>query len=319
MMKQLMKPLSSITEIYKKSSIWGKILFLVIIFLIIISFFKSIHSYKNKREGFEEKQGFEFKDGDKVYDDFYSNVYDHLVYNDVKDSYEIGQIISKTNPTSQSIVLDVGCGTGHHVAHLHSKGITNVTGIDNSRDMIAKAKENYPEYNFIQEDIMYANNFGPTSFTHILCLYFTIYYIKNKAQFFQKCIDLLMPGGYLVIHLVDRENFDPILPSANPLLLISPQRYANNRITSSNITFEDFKYNADFNLDPGKDSAVFTEKFQNRKNGKIFRKNEHKFYMESEDEIINMAQQVGFIIQGKIDMMETGYAHQYMYILVKPG
>ena len=44
-------------------------------------------------------------------------------------------------------------------------------------------------------------------------------------------MDWLMPGGYLIVHLVDRESFDPILPPGNPLYVVSPQKYAKERIT----------------------------------------------------------------------------------------
>ena len=54
-------------------------------------------------------------------------------------------------------------------------------------------------------------NFDAQSFTHITCLYFTIYYIKDKTRLFKNCYDWLKPGGYMVLHLVNRNMFDPIL------------------------------------------------------------------------------------------------------------
>ena len=36
--------------------------------------------------------------------------------------------------------------------------------------------------------------------------------------------DWLKLGGKLVIHLVNKELFDPILQAADPLLLVSPQK-----------------------------------------------------------------------------------------------
>ena len=51
-----------------------------------------------------------------------------------------------------------------------------------------------------------------------------------------------MPGGYLIVHLVDRESFDPILPPGNPLYVVSPQKYAKERITKTKVHFNDFIY-----------------------------------------------------------------------------
>ena len=305
---------SDFTSMYKNVSVWGKIIFFIFLFLIVITLFKM---FKNKREGYQQSDQFLFKTNDQIYDGFYADIYDFLVYNNIKNDYEIGEIINKTTPTSESIILDIGSGTGHHVALLSEKGY-NVIGIDNSAEMVAKAKANYPKYNFVKGDIMNSNQFQAGSFTHILCLYFTIYYFKDKIQFFSNCYNLLMPGGYFVVHIVNIDQFDPILPIANPLLLLTPQRYAKERITNSKITFDDFKYEANFNLDNNSNQAVFLERFHNKETGKVFRKNEHRFYMENEDHIIQTAQEVGFIIQGKIDLIRSGYEYQYLYLLQKP-
>ena len=312
--KTILKPIKSFTNLYNKLSPWGKLIIIIIIFLFFILAFKT----RYKKEGFQETDTFIFKSGTEIYDTFYAEIYDYLVYNNLKNEYEIGEIVNVTHPTSESIILDVGSGLGHHVASLNHKGY-NAIGIDNASAMIKKAKENYPDYEFMEGDVMNAMQFQPNSYTHILCLYFTLYYFKNKLQFFTNCFKWLMPGGYLVIHVVDRDMFDPIIPPANPLIMLTPQRYADNRITSSTVTFDDFKYNANFELDKDKDTAKFTEKFKNKENGKVFRKQEHIFFMEPESKIIALAKEAGFIIQGKIDLIKAGYEYCYDYILVKPN
>ena len=316
-LKFISKPLQSISTIYKKSSTWGKVLFFVILLLIAVAIFKT-GGNKSGKEGFEQTDKFMFKTGTEVYDDFYTDIYDSLVFSNLKDDYEVGQIVNATKPTQESIILDVGSGTGHHVGLLNKKGYKAI-GLDNSLSMIEKAKENYPDYDFVQGDVLNAMQFQPQSFTHILCLYFTLYYIKDKVQFFNNCMNWLMPGGSLVVHIVNRDMFDPILPPANPLVMLTPQRYAKKRITNSNVTFQDFKYNADFNLDNGKNSAKFVEKFKNKEDGKVFRKQEHEMYMESEQDILTIAKNAGFIVQGKIDLIKVGYEYQYLYIFKKPA
>ena len=204
-------------------------------------FFKSVNVPHATRENFEQRESFIFKKGYEIYDDFYANIYDHLVYNNIKTDYEIGQIINSTTPSSQSIILDVGCGTGHHVAKLTDKNL-QVVGIDISPSMIKAATEKYPAHKFKVGDALFSGQFHPVSFTHILCLYFTIYYFKDKRNFFDNCMEWLMPGGYLIIHLVDKEKFDPILPPGNPLYIVSPQKYAKKRITKTKVTFNDFVY-----------------------------------------------------------------------------
>jgi SAM-dependent methyltransferase len=307
--------LSSIVKTYYKLSYWGKILLFVLLLLIVVVFFKQFKK-NNNNEGFDIQNQLTVKSGQEVYDDFYVQIYDYLVFNNMKDDYEIGEIINSTHPTSESIILDIGSGTGHHVATLASKGY-NVLGIDTSENMVKKAKENYPQSSFQVGDALKAMQFEPNSFTHILCLYFTIYYMQDKNVFFSNCMRWLKSGGFLILHVVNREEFDPILPPGNPLLLVSPQRYSKERITTTKIKFNDMSYSSKFELESDSNKAFFREKFKMDDSGKI-RKNEHVMFMEPETDIITMAQNAGFIVQGKIDLINCHYEYQYLYILVKP-
>ena len=312
-----MNLIKSLSNTYKKMSNWGKVLIFVVLFLIVYMLFKN---ETDKKEGFSiDTTEFTFKDGkSQVYDDFYVNIYDQLLYNDVKNEYEIKQIVNNTKPDEKSIILDIGSGTGHHVAALSEQNF-KVMGVDKSSDMVDKAKEMYPTLDFMQGDVNNAMTFQPQSFTHILCLYFTIYYMPDKLQFFRNCLNWLMGGGYLVVHLVDKYMFDTMIPPSNPLLLLTPQRYAENRITKSKVTFDEFQYLSNFEMNENDNTAKFVESFKNKKSGKVFRKQEHDLYMEPYKEILAMAKDAGFIVQGKIDLLQSGYEYQYLFVLVKPN
>ena len=309
-----MKTIQSITNIYNKLSNFGKILIFMALLLILIVFFKS--HINVKREGFQQTDTFLFKTGDEVYDDFYVSIYDYLVFNNLKNDYEIGSIINNTSPNETSVIVDIGSGTGHHVSSIGSKGL-NILGIDISPSMVKEAKEKFPDYNFKVGDAMDSSLLNYNSVTHILCLYFTIYYLKDKRQFFDNCMDWLMPGGYLIVHLVDRNKFDPILPPGNPLFIVSPQKYAKERITKTKITFNDFVYESNFNMNKDNDIATFDEKFKFN-NGKV-RKQQQTLYMEDVDTIVNIAQDCGFIVHAKVDLVKCAYDHQYVYIFEKPN
>ena len=41
----------------------------------------------NNKEGFIQEKEFLFKKGPDIYDEFYASIYDHLVFNDVKNDY----------------------------------------------------------------------------------------------------------------------------------------------------------------------------------------------------------------------------------------
>lgn len=309
----IFKLIKHVSIAYNKSSVWCKILIFITLLLLLVIMFKTT---SKRIEGFEQNDKFLIKSGTDIYDKFYSDIYDYLVFNNIKDDYEVGAIINSASPTSKSKILDIGSGTGHHVASLGAKGL-DVLGIDISPSMVEKAKENFPDYKFEVKDANNSATFEPSTFTHILCMYFTIYYFKDKTQFFSNCYNWLMPGGYLIVHLVDRNKFDPILPPGNPLLYVSPQRYAKERITSTKVKFTDFSYSADFKLDDKNDKALFVEKFKNDSDGKV-RKNEHTLYMEDIQQIVDIAQGCGFILDSKIDLLQCQYEYQYLYMFVKP-
>ena len=308
------RQMSLLTRTYDKFSIWGKILFFVSLLIVCMILFGKFD--KKRVEGFEQSDKFLFKTGPDIYDDFYEDIYDYLVFNSQKDQYEVGEIVNKTTPSSESVILDVGCGTGHHVAELIASGY-KTQGIDISPSMIDQAKKNFPNFKFEVGDALNTSEFAPNTFTHITCMYFTIYYLKDKELFFENCMKWLMPGGYLIVHLVDRDNFDPILPPGNPLLYVSPQKYAKKRITTTKVKFDKFSYSADFNLDSKTDKAIFTEKFKDDKNGKV-RKNEHTMYMPTIDEIVGQAQKVGFMLDSQVDLLNCQYEYQYLYMFIKP-
>jgi ubiquinone/menaquinone biosynthesis C-methylase UbiE len=314
--------MKELVKMYNESTTWCKALFFIsVIFCVVFTYklFKPQEIISESKEGFETNNNFEVKMNDNIYDDFYSSVYDSLVFNEIKSEFEVGQIITTTTPTNESLILDVGCGTGNTIHRFVEKGYSNIIGIDKSKNMIDKAISKYPDNKFEIADIMNMSEFpyDESTFTHILCLYFTIYYMKNKETFFKNCYSLLKHGGFLVVHLVDRNRFDPILPPGNPFYIVSPQSYSKERITQTNVDFNGFNYNAKFDLNKETNTATFEEKFKKKKTNQV-RINKHTLYMETVTEIIQKAHDVGFITHAKIDMMRCAYDYQYMYVFYKP-
>jgi SAM-dependent methyltransferase len=311
-----MKTLKSVTKFYNKLSPFGKVAILLIIFLFIYLLLKKNNPVKEgMTDNMEDGEKVLIKQGDAIYDEFYSGIYDYLVFNKLRNDYEVGTLIKSGNPISTSVIADIGCGTGHQVDMIRDQNL-QIIGIDKSPSMIEVAKKQYPLSNFQVGDALDNGLFKMDSLTHILCLYFTIYYIKDKQQFFNNAMNWLMPGGFLIVHLVDREEFDPILPPGNPLYIVSPQKYAKKRITNTKVTFNEFVYSSNFNLETDKDIATFDEKFKFN-DGRI-RKQQQVLYMEDTSAIVNMAQNAGFILQSKGDMIKCGYDQQYLYIFIKP-
>jgi len=306
--------LQKLTRFFKKSTKWSKTLICLGFLLLVLMV---INKNTPIKEGFSQRRKYILRKNDNIFDDFYVPVYDQLMNNKVKNLFEVKEIARTTKFNKHSVLLDIGSGLGHHVGLFNKLGGEKCIGLDKSPAMISASQYKYNDSEFKLGDVMDFMNFGSQTFTHITCLYFTIYYIKDKNLFFQNCYNWLMPGGYLVLHLVNRDKFDPILNSADPLHLVSAQKYAKNRITNSLVKFKDFQYKANFDLDKSKNLAEFDETFKDDATGHV-RQNKHKFYMETQKNILSIAKNIGFILKGKIDMISTQYQYQYMYLLYKP-
>ena len=258
---------------------------------------------------------------EEIYDKFYVDYYDMLVFNEYKNDYEIGKIISITKPSKNISILDIGSGTGHHANKLAKSGF-NVTGIDISPAMVAQSKILFPDIKFKVANGLDSTLFALSSFNQITCFYYTIYYINDKPLFFRNCFNWLSPGGYLSIHLVNRDKFDPIIPAGNPFSVISVQKYASKRITNTTVKFSEYEYKSNFVLKPSVNSSIepnafMEESFKNLKTG-IIRRQEHQLYMSTQSEILDIALSSGFIIHAKLDLTDCRYDNQYIFILQKP-
>lgn len=299
-----------------------KILYFVLgILFICLLYFVIKDKIKTKMmsvEGFKQDQKVVVYNNKTLYDKFYSQVYDVLFQNENKNAYELEKIINYTKMNKQSNVLDVGSGVGFHVNYLNKKGIPTI-GMDVSKDMINKANTLYPENKFQYGDILKLLDIDlierENKFTHILMLYFTIYYIDNKRLLFENCFNSLKKGGYMAIHLVDKHNFDPIVNSGNPLKFVDVQSVAKKRITSSVVKFKNFTYKANFSVE-NNDICKFTETFINEFNDK--RINKHTLYMNTQKSILSVAKAVGFKLKTQINLSGVNYKNQYIYVLYKP-
>ena len=303
----------NLADLFRKSTIWERVFVVALTIILLFICFSS-----NRKEGFDGSQkSAKFsvhRDGD-IYDDFYVSVYDDLVFCKEKNNFEITTFIKETSPTKDSRILDIGSGTGHHVNVLTAKGFSTL-GIDTSPAMVKSARRQFPESQFKVEDASNAMAFASQQFTHITCFYFTVYYFKNKHDFFNNCFQWLEPNGYLVVHLVNRAKFDPIVPAGDPLTLISAQRFAKQRITKTKVKFHGYDYQSNFDYDAKNSNAIMNEEFINTQTGTV-RKNEHKLYMESQKDILAIAKRVGFKLKGHVDMSSCQYHTQYLYILRK--
>ena len=302
----------SILKTYTKLNNIGKILVFIVLFLLTIHICNVV--FKNEtRSHYREVEGFDNNyNQNNMYDDFYASIYDFIAFDNDKNNFEVKKIIEWTNPDMNSVILDIGSGLGHHVKELNEKYCGDIIGIDKSQDMVDYSKHLYPDISasFLNIDITTGSAFPKQHFSHILCLYFTIYYIQDQKLFLQNCFNMLQNNGYLVLHLVNKDNISTILRPdyVNDVL--------HNYIPKTTIDFNKFQYSSNFDTSLDDKNVVFKEQFV-FKNGEK-RTHNHNLFMNDPEVILNFVRSVGFIVEGKIDMADCNYENHYLYILKKP-
>jgi SAM-dependent methyltransferase len=311
---------------------WFRVLLIVITALLLVSAYNKIQRCKTPRpfsgsfmEGFIQNSH-SSSSGDVIVkqdantkDAFYAAVYDQLFNQKVNNAYEVGTIINKyPDISNQTVALDVGARTGAYMNAFIQNGITNITGIESSADMIAQAKNAYPSLNLniVQGDPTVASAFKPESFTLVSMLNFEVYYIPHTEQLFSNIYDWLKPGGYFVLHLVDPRKF-------NPSSMLGGENKTTNTPTptkngaQSVAKFNDFSYKSDVQIFPN-DMVQYMEVFKDDKTGKV-RKNVRNFKMPTPQTFIELATGVGFNMLGQIDLVKAQKEYQYFYLFYKPA
>jgi len=115
------------------------------------------------------KQQLLYKDLAKYYDLIYSEK------NYEKEALIIKELISRYKKSDGVSLLDVACGTGHHIKLLKDEYFC--TGLDINEGILQIARENVEDVEFIQAD-MTSFNLG-RKFDVITCLFSSIGYVKT--------------------------------------------------------------------------------------------------------------------------------------------
>jgi D-alanine-D-alanine ligase len=154
-----------------------------------------------------------------IFNPFYLKTDGDVVNNDIATRREIDLFVDILNLTPEDAVLDLCCGHGRHSLELARRGFKNIHGLDRSRYLIRKAKNqankeglsvkfregdarrmSYPDDSF-DFGLILGNSFG----------YFET--IKDDLRVLKEIFRKLKPHGKLLIDVSDgdfmRDNFQP--------------------------------------------------------------------------------------------------------------
>jgi SAM-dependent methyltransferase len=109
-------------------------------------------------------------------------------------------IFAKCHISSPGKILDVGCGTGLYCKIFNEMGF-QPTGLDFSKTAIGKAKQKYPNLEFLVGDALNLP-FGPSSFDVILsygCSVVSTHEVSKIQEYIHHLMKFIKPGGWLAV------------------------------------------------------------------------------------------------------------------------
>ena len=113
-------------------------------------------------------------------------------------SKHIDKFLGRIKPAGN--ILDLGCGAGNNAVFLAQKGY-NVTGVDLSDEMLARARNKKSPAKFLKMD-MEELDFPSDTFDHIIAAYSLCYLPKTKVPAcLEKLHDILKKDGLVFIKI----------------------------------------------------------------------------------------------------------------------
>ena len=107
---------------------------------------------------------------------YYDKIYHWKDY--TIETEKIKELINQYKTTPGTSLLEVGCGTGHHIQHLQDT--YQCTGVDLNEEILLVAREKHPNTEFIQANMV--NMDLGKSFDVITCLFSSIGYVKTYSN-----------------------------------------------------------------------------------------------------------------------------------------
>lgn len=111
-------------------------------------------------------------------------------------------VLELLNPQPGERILDIGCGTGKHVAKLSEFGC-KVVGIDMDEAMLTEARDHFPTGKFVFADAQTWHSDQPfdAAFSNA-----ALHWIPDLAAVFTRTHENLKPGGRLVFEMGGKGN-----------------------------------------------------------------------------------------------------------------
>jgi SAM-dependent methyltransferase len=302
---------------YLEGPSWIYVLCGLSIVILILTGIKKFCLREKKKEGFAQDEEFVLKQDGDSYDTFYLNEYDDLMKTEERLHFEVSHILN-TNPSlRESVFLDIGCGTCGLLSELQNSGFRTF-GLDKSAATIKFAQDKNPNLEVKLGDGNVLMTYDKGTFTHITCMYFTIYEFKDKAVLFRNIYHWLQRGGFFIFHVVDEKKFDMIAPCAKVRGdLVS--EFSKERITKSTVAMPNYIYGSKYTQIASSKDYQFEETFKCNDTNNT-RVNSRRLYIESKADQMSALKKLGFVLWDETTYMsQSGSKYNHLCTFFKPN
>ncbi len=189
----------------------------------------SLEKIKNKLRKKKTVRRLSSRDAYRLWSSFYDDQPDNVVL--FLEEKLFSEMILKADPENRK-VLDIGCGTGRHWNEISDKKPVQLTGVDNSEEMLNRLIEKFPgaDVSVLENNLL--DKFDDRSFDLIIST-LTIGHIKEIENYFREWDRVLIHQGEIIITDFHPEAFSIGMKRSFP--------YKDELIEVENYLYE-FKY-----------------------------------------------------------------------------
>jgi trans-aconitate 2-methyltransferase len=108
-------------------------------------------------------------------------------------------LIAQIDLEHPSRIVDLGCGPGNSTALLHARWPdAEIIGVDNSAEMLAEARKQYPEWKWEQSDV---EQWSPPSNCDLVFTNATLHWLRGHAALLPRLFHHVAEGGVFAAQL----------------------------------------------------------------------------------------------------------------------
>ena len=127
--------------------------------------------------------------------------WDHKLYLKFSDqrARPASDLIAQIALENPQRVIDLGCGTGNSTAQLHRRWPgAELTGIDSSPAMLAQARKDHPDWQWMESTI---ENWQPQGRYDLVFSNAALHWVPDHVALFPRLFHAVAPGGALAVQM----------------------------------------------------------------------------------------------------------------------